>query len=193
MRIHDGEGNGPQAGVTSRHRLKTEASTRSAQSRASLEDGNAFQVISEDVDVTASSQSILVIKNNDSTKKAVITYIRVKTIGVAAASVDAYWTLNLGGDYASGGSLLDPTNINTSSGITALNMDCYDGTTPIVTSGTPVKFDKNFSANDMVTYNKEGALVIAPGGMLSIDFKGSTVAGVAVARASFYLTENGGT
>jgi len=43
--------------------------------------------------------------------------------------------------------------------------------------------------NTMNTYNKEGALVIGPGGMLSINHLGSAAQGVAYARVSFYLED----
>jgi hypothetical protein len=193
MRIHDGEGNGPQVGITNKFRMKVEASTRSAQARASIEDGTAFQVIAGDVDIAASEQNVLVIKNNDKTDKIVVTYIRLFSIGAAADNVDAYFTIALGGGYTSGGTALVPKNVNTASGVKALNIDCYDGTVAVVLSGTQDKIDKTFKMNDMNTYNKEGAVVIAPGGMLTVKHKGSTAAGVASARVSFYLTDNGGT
>ena len=193
MKIENGEGACRYAGVDKRFRLKTESSIRSAQSRASLEDGTAFQVITEDVDISTADQNIFVLKNNDKENKAVITYIRMSTIGAAADNVAAYWTINLGGDYTSGGTALVPENVNTSSGVKATNLDCYDGTVAIVPSGTQTKIDKHFKCNTEQTYNKEGALVIAPGGMLTLKFKGSTAAGVAIARVSFYLTDNGGT
>lgn len=193
MRIDDGQGSGVQAGVTEKFRLKTEASTRSSQSRASIEDGTAFQVITEDVSVSATEEPILVIKNNDRINKVIVTYLRVETIGVDAANSGGYWKMSLGGDYSSGGSSLTPVNVNTDSGIEALNIACYDGTTPIVTSGALNKIDKNWQANELVVYNKEGSLVISPGGMLTISYKGSTATGTAIARVSFYTSDNGGT
>ena len=192
MRIHSGIGNGKEAGVDKNNRLMVEASTRSAQARVSIEDGQAFQVSSSDVAVSTSEQEILVIKNNYLNLKVVVTYIRVQTADVAARNAAAFWTIGLNEGYVSGGTAIEPVNVNTDSGFSAQDLACYDGSVAIVTSGTFDQIDRNFGANTRETYNKEGALVVGPGGMLSIKHIGSTIAGVANARVSFYLTDNGG-
>ncbi len=192
MRIESGGGTPYEAAVNEKLRLLTEASTSSAQSRASFDDGKAFQVSTVPVTVTDTDQEILILKNNSRDDYVVITYIRLMSAGVAAWNVGGYFTLNVGGDYTSGGSEVTPTNVNTGSGLTSLDLACYDGNTPIVLSGTQTEIDRNYCANEMQTYNKEGSLVIAPGGLFSINHIGSTVAGSVYSRISFYLREKSG-
>jgi len=191
-RICDGTGTGFEARVDHNNRLSVEASVRSAQSRVSLEDGKTFQVVSGLIDVTTTDQELLLIKNNSKSTKLVITYIRIMTAGVADWNATASFRTYIGnGSYTSGGDVITPVNMNTSSGAQALDFDFYSGTTPIVADAGS-EIDRNHCANSMCAYNKEGALVIAPGGMITINHIGSTVAGSAYARVSFYLTENGG-
>jgi len=193
MKICDGTGQGFEAKVDDNNRLSVEASVRSAQSRVSLEEGKAFQVVSGFVDVATSEQEILLIKNNSKSTKLVITYMRMTTAGVADWNAAAYFKIYIGnGSYTSGGDVITPVNMNTSSGAQALDFDFYSGTTAIV-ADTGSEIDIHPCANQQATFNKEGALVIAPGGMITINHIGSTVAGSAYARISFYLTENGGT
>lgn len=192
MRITSGIGNGVEAGVDHNNRLMTESSTRSAQARVSIEDGKAFQVESAQVAVGTSKQTVLLLKNNSKSEKMIITYMRVMSAGVAAWNAAAFFSIHLGGDYVSGGTAVTPINVNTASGNEPLDMVYYDGTVAVVTSGTLDQIDMHHCANEMATYSKEGSVVIAPGGMLTIQHIGSTVAGTAYARVSFYLTENGG-
>jgi hypothetical protein len=190
MQLEDGTGNGYYARIDANNRIHTEASTRSAQAEASYDNGAAFQVLSGDVNVTTGDQEILYIKNSSKKTKLVITYIRLQTVGVAARDAAAYWSKYINPVYASGGAAVTAVNMNSGSGVQPTDISFYSGTTPIVASGGSL-FEKNFDASQMSTYNKEGALIVAPGGELSINFIGSTGAGVAHVRVSFYLRENG--
>jgi hypothetical protein len=180
------------AKVNEDQRVAVESSTRSAQSRVSLEDGNAYQVLTVPVAVLASEQTLLLAKNNSKETKMVVTYIRVTSADVDAWNNNAYFRIMLNGDYVSGGAAVDAVNMNTASGKVPVDIKFYSGSTAIVTSGTRHEVDRHPCANDQVAFNKEGAVVIAPGGMMSITHKGSTAVGFAWARISFYLTQNGG-
>ena len=187
MIITDGTGSGGySARVDSKNRLYTNTASTSVQSESSLHGGKAFQVVSGPVDVTAANQEILLIKNASTNLNLVVTYIRVQTANVAVAGEVAFSSVNLGGIYTSGGTAVTPTNMNTSSGVTTGAALFYSGATAIVASGY-AEIDRNYSANTEVIYNKEGSIVIAPGGILSVNFIGSSTDGVVYARASFYL------
>jgi hypothetical protein len=187
MRIEDGKGRGYFAEVDENHHVLVKAFTASAQSRASQEDGSAYQVLSGAVDIATSAQEILLLKNTSETKNVIITYIRVETIGAAAATETAFLTVNLGGVYTSGGDAVTPVNVNTGSSSVA-DVVAYSGTTAIVASGYS-EIDRYYEANNQITYNKEGAVVLDTNGVLSINHIGSDTNGAIHARISFYMTE----
>ena len=188
LTLKDNTGKGYGLKIDDKNRLFSKSTSLSHQYVISREEQRAFQVVSEKA-IAASEIKLLLLKNTSDTRDMVISYIRLETIGAAASNVNAYWTVYVGGDYASGGTAVTPVNMNVGSAISAEG-DFYDATaSTIVTSGTQNVIDKSFKANDLITYNKQGSIVMSKNSCLTISWTGSTAAGVARARVSFYYND----
>lgn len=186
MRIESGTGNGREAAVNTENQLVTDAVVNSLQHHVSHVHSKAFQV-STFVNILASKQTLLNI-TNDSANDMIITYIRLMSIGAAAANSAAFFTLEGGGEYTSGGAALTPVNMNLGQQVVS-SANVYSGSTPIVDTGY-TEFDRNYEANSMQSYNKDGSVILTRGSSLIATHTGSTAAGVAYARISFYMTGN---
>jgi len=186
MRIEDGTGNGYEVAVTAENYLRTDTIAKSLQHHISSSHSNAFQV-SADLAIGTSLQNLLLI-TNDGDKDLVISFMRVMSIGAAAASEDAYFSILGGGAYVSGGTEITPVNMNIGQSNVAV-ATVYDGSVAIVDDGNFVEFDRNYEANSMQTYLKDGSLILKRGASLSVAHKGSTVAGNAYCRVSFYFVD----
>jgi hypothetical protein len=185
MRIDDGGGKGGnQAAVGSDLRLWTDSKTISAQHTASSDDELAFQVSTSQA-ITNSDVPVLHMTNNSSTHDLVVTFIRMMSIGAAASNVGAYFTISLGDSYTSGGAALTPVNMNSESSIDS-DTTIYDGSSSLTVSGGS-EIDRNYTANEMLTYSKHGALILKKGTSMTINHLGSTVAGTAYCRISYYF------
>jgi hypothetical protein len=185
-KITDGKGSGRAAEVNIHNRLETDATSHSAQSRASIQDEQSYQ-ISTTHTITNSDVPMLYLQNDSSTHHLVITYIRVMSIGAAASNVGAYFTILLGDSYTSGGTALTAINVNENSGNIA-DSTAYDGTNSLTVSGGS-EIDRNWTANTMQSYDKEGSVVLGKNDSITINHLGSTVAGTAYARISYYFIE----
>lgn len=186
MKIEDGKGTGKLAEVNSENRLLVESISVSEQHNISKEDQESYQVEGE-IDIATSEKTILVLTNTSNTKDAVVSFIRIMSIGAAAASASSYFNVKLGGGYSSGGTTVSPVNVYIDSPKDA-DVTAYEGSgTDIVMSGTPIQIDRNYTANSMQSYNKEGSIVIPKNSSVSITHLGSTIAGKAYARISFFM------
>lgn len=187
--IEDGTGQGHKAKVTAENRLYTHSLAIPVQAHISENHQQAFQVCGQ-IDIADSEKVILFLKNDDPDRKAVITYIRIMSAGAADLNKDAYFSIKMNGIYSSGGTAVTPVNMSAGSNQEA-EVIAYQGTgTDIVLTGTSQCIDKNWSANSMQSYNKEGSLQLPRGQSMSIHHIGSTVAGIAYARISFYMIDN---
>lgn len=167
-------------------RLNVESLNISEQHHIAVTSQATFQVSSE-IDIATSEKTILTLKNTHPTKKVVITFVRVMSIGAAAANSSAFFRLLLGGAYSSGGTAIDSVNLFVDSPVTA-TVESYNGNgTDIVMSGTQVEIDKNYEANSMQSYGKKGSIIIPTNSSISITHIGSTVAGKAWCRISYYM------
>lgn len=188
MKIEDGTGKGYEAGVNSKNELKTSAVSASIQHIASLRDKQAYQVNAQ-LAVNTSEENILLLKNTSDSEDLVITYIRLHTAGAAATNSTAFFSVKAGGDYASGGTAITPTNVYVGSA-NAADALAYDSTgSDIVTSGTYLTLDKLHQSEVEIAYNKEGSLILPKNQSILISHIGSTVAGIAYARISFFYGE----
>jgi len=186
MKIEDGLGTGKLVKVNSNHKLEVEAVTISEQHNIAIETQSTFQ-ISGEITIGTSETTVITLKNTHSTKDVIITYIRVMSIGAAVSNASAYFNVKLGGEYASGGTAITSVNMYTDSPVTA-TVESYEGSgTAIVMGGTPVEIDRNYTANSMQSYGKEGSVIVPKNSSISITHKGSTVAGTAYARISYYM------
>jgi len=185
--ILDGTGSGNEAKVDVENRLHTTSVSQSNQHHVSISESGSYQVSGE-ISIGTSDTGILYLENTSDTHDLVVTFIRVMSIGAAAASSAAYFTLNVGGSYTSGGAAIVPTNMKVGSSTTA-SATAYDGTTPLVLANF-TEIDRNYEANSMQSYNKDGSIVLGKGNSIAINHKGSTVAGEAYARISFYFEKD---
>jgi hypothetical protein len=183
MRIEDGTGSGKKVKVNSLNQLSVSAVSSSRQHEASHEDQKAYQ-ISANLLITNSKQNLLLITNN-STDDLIVTYIRVMSIGAAAANVGAFFTLEVGGSYSSGGTAVTPTNVSVGSSNSA-DATVYDGQSAITVADF-TEIDRNYTANSMQSYSKDGSIVLPRGASFLVTHTGSTVAGTAYCRVSFYF------
>jgi len=189
MKIQDDTGTGMGAKVDKDNRLHTRSISVSQQHAISSIDKQAFQTVSTKA-IATSSQNILLLKNTSDTMDLVITYIRLATAGAAATNATAFFTVSIGGDYASGGTAIVPVNMYEGSS-NAADGTFFDATASnIVLSGTQNEVDRSHTANTEISYNKEGSLILPKNSILVISHIGSTVAGDAHARVSFYYEES---
>lgn len=182
MKIVDGKGTGSEVEVID-NRLQVDSIESSAQNIASSKRSSAYQT-SVNLSIASGGKNLLLLKNTSS-KNIVVTYIRLMSIGAAASNESAYFTIEVGGNYVSGGASIEPTNLNVGKVVPAIS-DCYSGSTAIVDDGSYVEIDRSYEANSMQTYSKKGALVLPKGSSILITHVGSTAAGTAYARIAFY-------
>lgn len=185
MRIEDGTGKGYEVKVNSENQISVEAVVREAQHHASSSHALAFQV-SANLAIAASKKNLLMLTNNNNSNDMVITFMRLMSIGAAAASAAAFFTIETGGTYTSGGDVVTPTNMNIGQSVLS-SVNAFDGGTTIVAADF-TEIDRNYEANSMQSYNKSGAIVLKRGQSLLITHTGSTAAGTAYCRVSFYMT-----
>ena len=186
MKIQNGVGAGRLMKVDKKFRATVASTSISSQAQVSSDDAQSYQVSAEQSIGTA-DVPILYLENDSNSKNMIITYLRVMSAGAATQTATAYFTISLGDSYTSGGADLVPKNMNQTSGNKA-EVVCKDGSAALTVSGG-TEIDKNFSANSMQSYNKEGSIVLGSGGAISVWHKGSTVAGNAYARISFYYVD----
>ena len=186
MRIDDGGGRAFQAKVDDDLRLHTEARTASPQHTVSHTNELAFQVSTSQL-ITNSDVPVIWLSNTSSTHDIVITEIRLMSIGAAASNVGAYFTISLGDSYTSGGADLTPVNTNAESSETSATT-IKDGSSSLTISGGS-EIDRDYTANTMLVYSEDGSLILTKGTALSINHLGSTVAGTAYVRVSYYFVK----
>ncbi len=186
--LEDGKGSGRSVGVNPDNKLQTEAETHSLQHSTSEQKGQAYQAQSIDSGVTAKTQTLLHIRNDDDDRNMVITYIRMQqvTTGTIPAS-GIYFEVGVGDTVSSGGTATTPVNMNQGSGnlatVTATGVD------PTM-AGTFTAIDTQYvSGNGTETvYNKEGTIILGKNDTLSIRLT-TTETGVAKARISFLMID----
>jgi hypothetical protein len=192
MKITDGTGGGFAAAVDEFHQLKVLAVTSTAQHEAS-ERGYAYQVIGETATLTSATVPILHILNTSSTDELVFTYIRMTTADGNATipAIAQYFGIGFGRTYGSGGTATVPVNMNAGSGNVA-PATCY-GNTPTL-AGTNVEFEKlyNKAEGELYVFNKEGSIILPPNKTIEFYYVGTSTAGQAICRASFYTQPLGG-
>lgn len=176
--------NGNVAGVDSNGRLLVSSNADPVQHVFSHRDQQSYQV-SSSIAIAASEQNFLILTNDNPSLDMVITYIRVMSIDAAAANANAYFSIKLEGSYTSGGSELTPTNMYVGSATSADGS--FYGNGALTIGGSPVEIDRNYEANSMQSYNKQGSIVIPKGKSIVISHTGSTAAGTAYARVSFFM------
>jgi len=190
--IKDGTGNGYTAKVSSDNRLYTRSKSDTIQHSISMEDKYAFQVIGV-ADLNESPAVALHFKNEHSTKKMVVTYIRHQIIDIAGGTTlpnfDNYYRITLGRTYVSGGTEATPVNVYAGSGNLSEVLVYTDNPS---LEGTSFDIDRWYSKaeGDMNAFNKEGSLIIPPGETLELSYVGDHTSGKLYTRLSFLMDDD---
>jgi len=186
MQIED-PSTGSTAKVDANQRLHVAAKASPVQHIVSEELEDAYQVIGEATPAVGAVIPLF-ITNNDTTKKCVLSYIRLQAVGQSPTgpSTAEYFSIRTGGSYTSGGTAVTPVNMNVGSSKTA-SITAYKENSLVVSAGIEIDRWYPTSDGDTVAYNKEGALIIPAGGSIEIAYVGTGTAGSVYARTSFYM------
>jgi hypothetical protein len=190
----EGANNSQLADVTDEHQVMVRSESHALQHHASHINKQAYQVIGDFLAINNDTFNLLQICNDNASKDMVITYIRVQALdlagGTALPAKETYFQLGFNTEYTSGGTEVIPININRGSGNTS-DVTCYDNN-PTVT-GTFLEADRWYVESDgkMMTFNKEGAVIIPPGKTFNIRITSDHTSGIAYARCSFVMRAAG--
>ena len=188
MQIED-----PQTGTTARvdqnQRLHVAAKASPVQHIVSEELEDAYQIIGEATPVVGTVIPLF-ITNNDTTKKCVLSYIRLQVVGQSPTgpATTEYFSIRTGGSYTSGGTSIIPVNMHVGSS-KAASVTVYKENSLVVSAGSEIDRWYPDAAGAIERYNKEGALVIPAGGSIEVAYVGTGTTGLAYTRASFYMED----
>ena len=185
--LGDGTGRGYVAKVDSTNRLSTRTIVTSSQNFISRISQEAYQTFGT-ASIDTSEVPVLLLKNTSAEEYIVISYIRIGTASAAAKNENAYFKIMVGGDYVSGGSAMSPVNMYVSTAKEA-SADAYSGSTPMTISGFS-EIDRSYEVDEIV-YNKQGSIILDTSQSIAVSHVGSTAAGTAYARFSFYYIAKG--
>ena len=187
MIIESGIGNGKMAAVDGDNRLLTASFNIPFQHLIAKDYAKTFQVWGE-ANLGFGTVTPLHITNSGADVVQVITYIRWQIIdeanGTALPNASNYIEFGYGAKYASGGTVVSPVNMTSSSTVLS-SITAFQGTPTL--SGTPTVFDRHYpkSEGDMYTYNKEGAALLLPGSTFTAQYTGDHTAGKVYVRVSY--------
>ena len=159
IQVEDGKGTGKLLGVNKENRLLAVSINHEMQHHESWHSGQCYQFIGEITGVSNDTQSVLHIRNDSSTHKIVISYIRIQgDESGATPDEDSYWEIGFGTTYSAGGSTATPVNMNRASGNAADATVYIDATV----TGTFIQADRwqQESNGAMMTYNKHGSIIL---------------------------------
>ena len=189
--IVDGSGKGYSAKVGEDNRLWVNSKSGSIQHSNSSVEKQAYQLIGV-ASLISGTVTVLHIKNTDSVRNLVVTYLRHQVVGCSGGTTfpnaSNYFSVRLGRTYSSGGAEAVPVNVNAGSGNTA-DLIAYQGGPTL--AGTAKEIDRWYTKadGDMNTFNKEGALILPPNTTLEVSYIGDQTAGTVYARISFIMEE----
>lgn len=190
LRIEDGGGTGRQVQVTDEFQLKVVSENHELQHHESLTNGEAYQVIGDFAAVNNSTHAVLHLKNDDTTKLLVVSFIRVQLLNVSGGTAlpdpGNRFEIGFGRTVSSGGTAVTPVNMNTTSGNTA-SVTATDNNPTM--AGTFTEFDRWYpdSGESMMTFNKQGSLILGQDDTLEVRVVSDHTAGTAYARVTFMM------
>jgi hypothetical protein len=183
---------GTTAGVTTENQLEVQSESHSLQHHVSSRNENAYQVW-DTTTLTNGTKTVLHLKNGDSAKKLVVSYIRLQMIdpsgGTAPPAAANYFDIGFNRTVSSGGDTLTPVNMNAGSGKTATGT--FTGNGPTM-AGTFAEFDRQYVEADgkMIIYNKDGSAILGLNDTLEIRVTSDNTSGTAYARVTFVMIGN---
>jgi hypothetical protein len=182
--IITGADHGDSLKITNERRALTSSLVISQQLHAAAHHQRSFQVISGIRNISsAGAYGILSLKNNDSDRSLIVTYIRmgVDKIETAQALCEIY----VGGDWVAG-TAVTPINLNMASNINASVTAHYNS---VPTSSSLID-SRYLKGPDEVVYNKEGSIIVPTDEIISLKITTETAAVNAYGRLSFIMIEN---
>jgi len=178
------------AGVTHDNQLLTRTESHELQHHTAFHKGESYQVQYIDTGITAKTQTILHIRNDDPTRKLVMSYVRIQHVGDATMpAVTDYYEIGTGTTVGSGGSAVTPVNTSPSSGKSA--SVTVTGNDPTM-AGTLGVLDTHFlesNGNELV-YNKHGSIVLGLNDTFEIRHTSTSTTGSTKARVTFMMIES---
>ena len=175
--------------VTSEFQLKTVSENHELQHHNAWEEGQTYQVLSVDTGITAKTQTILHIKNTDSSRLLVVSFIRMQGVGLSATlpGTGDYFQLGLHETVASGGTVTTAVNTNAQSGnsadVVATGVDPTMG-------GSFTEIDRQYikADGDEYSFNKHGSIILGFEDTVSVRLVSSGT-GTAKARITFMMIQ----
>lgn len=190
--LRDGTGTSTLAKVGLDNRLNTRSLALSLQHIISDDNQRAFQAIGT-ATLASGTVTALHLKNEHTSFKMVVTYIRHQIIGASGGTsfpnVSNFFKLSLGRTYVSGGTSVSSVNVFGGSPNTSEVTIFNDSPT---LAGTEREIDRWYTKadGDMNPLNKEGSLIIPPGETMELSYTGDHTSGIIYSRISFVM-ENG--
>jgi hypothetical protein len=186
--IGDGWGGTKKLRITDSGQAKVVSENHELQHDVSINEGQAYQVISVDTGITAATETQLHIINTSSTRNCVITFIRMQAITNTASKpvVGEYWEMGFGRTVSSGGTAATPVNMNQNSSNAA--EVTVTGINPTM-AGTFTPIDRWYNVgNAEQVYNKQGSIILGQNDTFEIRLV-SAGTGEAVTRVTFLMKE----
>ncbi len=183
---------GDVARVSNQGQLKGVVESHELQHQNSWVNENTYQVIG-DVTIANATTTVLHIKNTDSERKVVISFVRVQAIdpagGTAPPAAANYFQLGINETVSSGGTAVTPVNVNAGSGKTASVTTTDNGPTM---GGTFAEIDRWYLDADAGSqiWNKQGSVILGLNDTFSVRFVSDNTSGTAYARITFMMIEN---
>jgi hypothetical protein len=163
VKIEDNAGGGAGLRITDENQAKVQSESHELQHHVSINHGQVYQVIGGITNIASGINTALIIKNTSANLKAIISFIRLQVPGLKTWGTthlpdeNTYWQMGRDTLWSSGGVAVEPVNMNFASGNVG-DLECYkDG--PTVT-GTFQAFDEWYPNHDMMTFNKQGSLIL---------------------------------
>ncbi len=167
------------------------AESHSLQHHVSRHMGETYQIIGDFESVSNSTYTILHITNTKPDKVICISYVRTQAIvsgGSTIPDVGTFFQLGFGTEFSSGGTLVTPVAMNTTSG-KASGTTAYDNN-PSVT-GTFTEIDRWYVEPNgrQTVFNKDGSIIIGQNDTVEVRFTSDHTAGTAYARITYFLID----
>jgi len=190
LQIEDGHGSGYSLKVSGVGQAHTVSESHEMQHHISRYNQMVYRVHSIDPGITAKTQTILHLRNNDTAHNLVVSSIHMQAITSTASKpvVGEYFSLGFDSTVASGGTEATPVNLNRLSGLVA--SVTVTGVDPTM-SGTFLEVDRTYhSANGTeYTFEEHSSIILGLNNTLEIQFT-STGTGEAECCLTFMMIPN---
>jgi hypothetical protein len=182
---------GKSASVNEERQLSVISESRTIPGYISQFDGNAYQVWDTTTPANG-TKTVLHIKNGDTDKQLVVTYIRLCFItgsGTAVPNTGTYFDIAVDRTVSSSGDTLTPSNMNAASGKSASVTATGNGPSMAGTADVVEQIYVPATGADIFR-NKEGSLILGLNDTMEIRITHDNASGLAYARVAFQMENN---